>query len=130
MGSANRLLDDFQKVTRTLYGTSEEVSRTMKNLNEITEDSRVSIEDRNTKLRTAANDFMRDIEASTKANGVSKEIDVVLHRAQMKFIQTHLNEIDEGTKTTNRNARALQSSTAKLQKLAENMHNQIRLLNF
>lgn len=128
--SANLLLDEFQRLARTLDGTTQEVNRTMNNLTEITEDTRVSMVDRNAKLRTATQDFMKDIEASAKVNGVAKEIDMDLHRAQMKFIQTHLNEIDEGTKVTDRNVQALQGSTTKLQKLAENMQSQIRLLNF
>jgi len=73
---------------------------------------------------------MKDIETSTKVNGFAKEIDMDLHRAQMKFIQTHLKEIDEGTKVTDRNVQVMQGSTTKLQKLAENMQSQIRLLNF
>lgn len=128
--SANLLLDEFQRLARTLDGTTQEVNRTMNNLTEITEDTRVSMVDRNAKLRNATQDFMKDIETSAKVNGGVKEVDMDLHRAQMKFIQTHLNEIDEGTKATDRNVQALQGSTAKLQKLAENMHSQIRLLNF
>jgi nitrate/nitrite-specific signal transduction histidine kinase len=128
--SANQLLEEFQKLARTLDGTAQEVNRATTGLTEITEGARVSMADRNAKLRTAAQDFMRDIQASSKQNSTGKEIDMDLHRAQMKFIQTHLSEIDEGTQATDRNVRAVQSSTDKLQKLAENMHGQIRLLNF
>ncbi len=128
--SANHLLDEFQKLARTLDGTAQEVNRTMNNLTELTEGTRANMSDRNIKLRNATQDFMKDIEASTKANGVAKEIDMDLHRAQMKFIQSHLTEIDEGTQVTDKNVSALKVSTSKLQKLAENMHSQIRLLNF
>lgn len=128
--SANHLLEEFQRLARTLDGTAQEVNRTTKNLTEITESARLGMTDRNTKLRTAVQDFMRDIEASAKVNGVPIEIDADLHRAQMKFIQTHLSEIDDGKQVTDKNVTALQGSTAKLQKLAENMHNQIKLLNF
>lgn len=128
--STNHLLEEFQRLARTLDGTAQEVNRTTKNLTDITESARLGMADRNTKLRSAVQDFMRDIEASTKVNGVQKEIDADLHRAQMKFIQTHLTEIDDGRLVTDKNVTALQGSTAKLQKLAENMHNQIKLLNF
>jgi methyl-accepting chemotaxis protein len=128
--STNQLLDEFQKLARTLDGTTQEVNRTMKNLTDITTDAKVNLVDRNTKLRNATQDFMRDIEISSKVNGVVKEVDAELHRAQMKFIQSHLSEIDEGTQVTDRNISALQASTNKLQKLAENMRDQIRLLNF
>lgn len=128
--SANNLLEEFQRLARTLDGTAQEVNRTTQNLTEITENARLGMTDRNTKLRTAVQDFMRDIEASTQANGVAKQIDVDLHRAQMKFIQTHLTEIDNGRHATDQNVGALQGTSAKLQKLAENMHNQIKLLNF
>jgi methyl-accepting chemotaxis protein len=72
--AANNLLEEFQKLARTLDGTAQEVSRTSKNLSEIAETARASM--------------------------------------------------------TDSSADALKTSTAKLQKLSENMHNQIRLLNF
>ena len=46
--------------------------------------------DRNTKLRSATQQFMGDIEASAKDKTKAIEVDVELHRAQMKFIQLHL----------------------------------------
>lgn len=73
---------------------------------------------------------MGDIEASAKDKTKAIEVDIELHRAQIKFIQLHLNEIDEGKQATGRKVNALQTSTGKLQKLAENMQGQIRLLNF
>ena len=51
--SANLLLDEFQRLARTLDGTTQEVNRTMNNLTEITENTRVSMVDRNAKLRNA-----------------------------------------------------------------------------
>ena len=86
--------------------------------------------DRNTKLRSATQQFMSDIETSAKDKTKAVEVDVELHRAQMKFIQLHLSEIDDGKQATDHNVTALQTSTAKLQKLAENMQSQISLLNF
>lgn len=127
--ATNNLLEEFQKLARILDGTAQEVNRTTSGLTEVAEGARVNMGDRNTKLRQATQNFMRDIETSAKS-GHAKEVDAELHRAQMKFIQTHLNEIDEGQQITELNARALQTLTSKLQKLAENMHNQIRLLNF
>jgi methyl-accepting chemotaxis protein len=128
--ASNNLLEEFQKLARTLNGTAQEVNRTTNNLNEVTEGARVNMADRNAKLRQATQDFMSEIETSTKANHAVKEVDMDLHRAQMKFIQRHLSEIDEGQQITERNERALQTATTKLQKLVENMHGQIRLLNF
>lgn len=128
--ATNNLLEEFQKLARTLDGTAQEVNRTTSGLTEITESTRVNMVDRNSKLRTATQTFMSEIEASAKAKNMAKEVDVELHRAQMKFIQTHLNEIDDGSQATERNVNALKTSTAKLQKLAENMHSQIKLLNF
>lgn len=128
--ASNNLLEEFQKLARALDGIAQEVNRTTNGLIEVTESARVNMVDRNTKLRQATQDFMSDIEASSKANHAMKEVDMDLHRAQMKFIQRHLSEIDEGQQTTQRNERALQTATIKLQKLAENMHGQIRLLNF
>lgn len=126
--AANNLLEEFQRLALTLDGTAQEVSRTMTTLSDITENTRVSMSGRNTKLRAATQDFMRDIEM---ASGDEKRvIDMPLHRAQMKFIQTHLVEIDEGTIATARSVTALQGSTSKLSSLAENMRTQIRLLNF
>ncbi len=72
--AANNLLEEFQKLARTLDGTAQEVNRTSKNLSEIAETARVNM--------------------------------------------------------TDSSADALKISTTKLQKLAENMHSQIRLLNF
>lgn len=128
--ASNNLLEEFQKLARILDGTAQEVNRTTNGLTEVTESARVNMVDRNAKLRQATQDFLSDIEASTKANHVMKEVDMDLHRAQMKFIQRHLTEIDEGQHTTERNERTLQAAATKLQKLAENMHGQIRLLNF
>ena len=128
--ASNNLLEEFQKLARTLDGTAQEVNRTTNNLTEVTEGARANMADRNAKLRQATQDFMSEIEASTKANNAMKEVDIDLHRAQMRFIQRHLTEIDEGQQITERNERALQTATTKLQKLAENMHGQIRLLNF
>ena len=128
--ASNKLLDEFQKLARTLDGTAQEVNRNTSGLTDVTESARVIMADRNAKLRQATQDFMSDIEASTKANNGIKEVDMELHRAQMKFIQRHLTENDEGQQTAERNERALQSLTTKLQKLAENMRGQIRLLNF
>lgn len=128
--ATNNLLEEFQKLARTLDGTAQEVNRTTSGLTEITETARVNMVDRNSKLRTATQTFMREIEASAKAKNMPKEVDVELHHAQMKFIQTHLSEIDDGSQATDRNVNALKTSTVKLQKLAENMQSQIRLLNF
>ena len=128
--ASNNLLEEFQKLARTLDGTSQEVNRTTKSLIDMTENARLNMIDRNTKLRSATQQFIGDIEASAKDKTKAVEVDVELHRAQIKFIQLHLNEIDEGKQATDRNASALQTSTAKLQKLAENMQGQIRLLNF
>ena len=128
--ATNNLLEEFQKLARTLDGTAQEVNRTTKSLTDITENTRLNMADRNTKLRSATQQFMGDIEAAGKDKTKAIEVDVELYRAQMKFIQLHLNEIDEGKQATDRNVTALQTSTARLQKLAENMHTQIRLLNF
>ena len=106
------------------------MNRTTKSLTDITENARLNMADRNTKLRSATQQFMGDIEAAAKDKTKAIEVDVELHRAQMKFIQLHLNEIDECKQATDRNVNTLQTSTAKLQKLAENMQGQIRLLNF
>ena len=107
------------------------MNRTTKSLTDITENTRLNMVDRNTKLRSATQQFMAaDIEASAKDKTKAIEVEIELHRAQMKFIQLHLNEIDEGKQATDHNVNALQTSTAKLQKLAENMQGQIRLLNF
>jgi methyl-accepting chemotaxis protein len=128
--ATNNLLEEFQKLARTLDGTAQEVNRTSKSLTEITENTRVNMLDRNAKLRDATQIFMLDIQESAKDKNRAIEVDVDLHRAQMKFIQTHLNEIDDGKQAADKNVTALQTTTAKLQKLAENMHSQIRLLNF
>ena len=102
----------------------------MKSLTDITENTRLNMADRNTKLRLATQQFMDDIEASAKDNAKAVEVDIELHRAQMKFIQLHLNEMDDTKQMSDQNVTALQTSTGKLQKLAENMQGQIRLLNF
>lgn len=128
--ATNRLLEEFQKLARTLDGTAQEVNRTTKSLTDITENARLNMIDRNTKLRSATQQFMSNIETSAKDKTKAIEVDVELHRAQMKFIQLHLNEIDEGKQATGHNVTALQTTTGKLQKLAENMQSQIRLLNF
>lgn len=126
----NNLLAEFQKLARTLDGTAQEVNRATNILTEVTESSRVNMLERNAKLRLATQTFMSEIEASTKAKNKAVEIDMDLHRAQMKFIQTHLNEIDDGSQAADRNVNALKTSTTKLQKLAEHMQTQIKLLNF
>lgn len=72
--ATNNLLEEFQKLARTLDGTAQEVNRTSKNLIEIAEGAKVNM-------------------SATSAE-------------------------------------ALKISTTKLQKLADNMHSQIRLLNF
>ena len=72
--ATNNLLEEFQKLARTLDGTAQEVNRTSKNLIEIAEAAKVNM--------------------------------------------------------TATSAEALKTSTTKLQKLADNMHSQIRLLNF
>ena len=128
--AANRLLGEFQNLARTLDGTAQEVNRTMSNLTQVTEDTKTSMTDRNNKLRSATQNFMNDIQTSSKTNEKLAPIDMELHRAQMKFIQSHITEIDEGTQATERSVKLLQNATAKLQKLADNMHSQIRLLNF
>ena len=128
--ATNNLLEEFQKLARTLDGTAQEVNRTAKSLTDITENTRLNMADKNTKLRLATQQFMADIEASAKDKTKAIEVDIELHRAQMKFIQLHLNEIDDTKQTSDQNVTALQTSTGKLQKLAENMQGQIRLLNF
>ncbi|MGQ0442250.1 MAG: hypothetical protein ACT4OH_02220 [Methylophilaceae bacterium] len=128
--ATNHLLGEFQHLARTLDGTAQEVNRTMTNLSRVTEDTKASMADRNVKLRSATQKFMEDIQTSSKENEKLVSMDMELHRAQMKFIQSHMTEIDEGTQATERSVKSLQSATAKLQELAENMHSQIRLLNF
>ena len=88
--ATNNLLEEFQKLARTLDGTSQEVNRTSKSLTDITETARLNMADRNTKLRSATQQFKGDIEASAKDKTKAIEVDVELHRAQMKFIQLHL----------------------------------------
>ena len=128
--ATNNLLEEFQKLARTLDGTAQEVNRTTKNLTDMTENTRLNMVDRNAKLRLATQQFMGDIQASAKDKSTAMEVDIELHRAQMKFIQLHLNEIDDGKQASDHHVIALQTSTLKLQKLAENMQGQIRLLNF
>ena len=128
--ATNNLLEEFQKLARTLDGTAQEVNRTAKNLTDMTEKSRLNMVDKNAKLRLATQQFMGDIQASVKNKTTAIEVDIVLHRAQIQFIQSHLNEIDDGKQATDQHVTALQTSTLKLQKLAENMQGQIRLLNF
>jgi methyl-accepting chemotaxis protein len=126
----NNLLEEFQKLARTLDGTAQEVNRATNQLTEITESAKLNMVNRNSKLRTATQIFMGEIEASTRAKNIAKEVDLELHRAQMKFVQTHLKEIDDGSQTADHSVNALKTSTIKLQKLAENMQGQIKLLNF
>ena len=128
--TTNNLLQEFQKLARTLDGTAQEVNRTAKSLTDITENTRLNMADRNTKLRLATQQFMGDIEASAKDKAKAIEVDIELHRAQMKFIQLHLNEIDDTKQASAQNVTALHTSTGNSQKLAENMQGQIRLLNF
>lgn len=128
--STNRLLEEFQKMTHTLYGTSQEVNRTINNLTDISETTRNSIEQRSSKLRDTVLSFMTEIEQPSNPNDIYKNIEIDNHRAQLKFIQTHLKDIDEGTQATYKNTETLKNETEKLQKLADNMVEQIRLLNF
>ena len=128
--AANKLLEEFQRLARTLDRTAQEVSRTMTTLSSVTEGTHVSMTGRNSKLRAATQDFMGDIEAASQSTEAMRESDIKLHRAQVKFIPTHLTEIDDGTLVTERNVSALQGSVAKLRTLADNMRVQIRLLNF
>jgi methyl-accepting chemotaxis protein len=121
--SANNLIAEFQQLARTLDGTAQEVNRTTSSLTS-------NMADRNANLRQATEDFMREVEASTKASAGVKEDDMDLHRSQMKFIQAHLNEINQGIKMAESNEQSVLSATAELEKLAENMQSQIRLLNF
>lgn len=124
--AANNLLAEFQRLALTLDGTAQEVSRTMNTLSSVTDDTLTSTTERNKKLRVATQDFLKDIEmASSK-----QQIDSQLRQAQLKFIQTHLGEIDDGRLVMERNVASLQGSTSKLHLLAENMRNQIRMLNF
>lgn len=106
------------------------MNRIAKSLTDITENTRLNMADRNTKLRLATQQFMGDIEASAKDKAKAIEVDIELHRAQMKFIQLHLNEMDDTKQASAPNVTALHTSTGNLQKLAENMQGQIRLLNF
>ncbi len=126
----DNLLEKFQKLALTQDGTGQEVSHTIKILTDITKNARLNMADRNTKLRSATERFMGNIEASAKDKTKAIGVDIQLHRAQMKFVQLHLNEIDDSKQATDCNVNALQTSTGKLQKLAENMQGQIRLLNF
>ena len=119
--ATNNLLEEFQKLARILDGTAQEVNRTTKSLIDITENARLNMADRNTKLRSATQQFMGDIKVSAKDKTKAIGVDIELHRSQMKFIQLHLNEIDEGKQATDRKVNALQIFTGKLQKLAENM---------
>ena len=121
-------MEEFQKLALTLDGTAQEVNRTMSKLTEVTESARVGMGERNNNLRSATQAFMQEIEAATRTD--AQKIDPHIYRAQMKFIQTHLSEIDSGTVATETNVKNLQNSTTKLKDLAENMRTQIRLLNF
>ncbi|MGB2833358.1 MAG: hypothetical protein WBC07_10430 [Methylotenera sp.] len=127
--STNKLLEAFQRLARTLDQSAQEVSRNTHQLSEFTESARTSVENRNSNLRSATQEFLRGIEASTKLGGV-KQVDIELHRAQMKFIQSHLTEIDAGTQANDRNVKVVHGTTEKLQKLVDQMHDQIRTLNF
>ncbi len=128
--ATNNLLEEFQKLARTLDGTAQEANRTAKNLTDMTKNTRLNMVDRNAKLHLATQHFMGDIQASVKDKTTEMEVNIELHRAQIQFIQSHLNEIDDGNQATDQHVTALQTSTLKLQKLAENMQGQIRLLNF
>jgi methyl-accepting chemotaxis protein len=130
VNSTNHLLEEFQKLTHTLYGTSEEMTSTLKGLTDISEMNSSNSSDRENKLKRAVINFMDDIKFSPKTNDVLEGVDIELHRTQLKFIQSHLKDIDEDTQATLRNTEVLRKSTLKLQKLADNMHNQIRSFNF
>ena len=113
--ATNNLLEEFQKLARTLDGTAQEINRTSKSLTDITENAHLNMADRNTKLRSATQQFMGDIEASAKDKTKAIGVDIELHRAQMKFVQLHLNKTDEDKQATDRNVNDLQTSTGKLQ---------------
>ena len=126
--AANNLLQEFQQLALTLDVTAQEVSRATTTLNDVADNARVGMTARNSKLRAATQDFMKDIEVASV--NTKHEIDMQLHHAQMKFIQTHIVEIDEGTVATERNVTALKGSISKLSDLSDHMRAQIRLLNF
>jgi methyl-accepting chemotaxis protein len=130
VNSTNHLLEEFQKLTHTLYGTSEELTRTLKNLTDTSEMTSANSFERNNKLKSAVMNFMDDIKFTSKTNGAFNGIDIELHRAQIKFIQSHLKDIDDETNATTSHAEILRNSALKLQKLADNMHSQIRSFNF
>jgi methyl-accepting chemotaxis protein len=128
--AANHLLAEFQQLARTLDGTAQNVNRTTNALTKVTRDARASMAERNANLRGATEDFMREVAASSKQNTGAKEADMDLHQSQMKFIDAHLKEINQGIKMNENNEKAVLSATTELEKLAENMQSQIRLLNF
>jgi methyl-accepting chemotaxis protein len=130
VNSTNHLLEEFQKLTHTLYETSGELTRTINNLTDTFEMSITHSSERNNKLKSAVINFMDDIKFTSKTNGAFEGIDIELHRAQLKFIQSHLKDIDDEANATNHQTEVLRKSALKLHKLADNMHSQIRSFNF
>ncbi len=127
--STNKLLEAFQKLALGLDQSAQELNRTTNKLASFTENAQASVVERNVNLRGATQDFLREIEVSAKLKG-AKEVDKDLHMAQMKFIQSHLTEIDAGTKANDHNVQVVKNATDHLKKLVDLMHGKIRELNF
>ncbi len=127
--STNKLLEAFQKLALGLDQSAQELNRTANKLASFTENAQASVVERSVNLRGATQDFLREIEVSAKLKG-AKEVDKDLHMAQMKFIQSHLTEIDAGTKANDHNVKVVKNATDHLKKLVDLMHGKIRELNF
>ncbi|HSI44352.1 MAG TPA: HAMP domain-containing protein [Methylotenera sp.] len=126
--ASNDLLEEFQRLARTLDGTAQEVIRTMNNLTDITAKTKNTMELRNHHLKKATQDFLAEIESSTSSTQLTQNSD--LYKAQLKFIQAHLSEIDLSASANTHNVSLFEVNTTKLNELAEHMRSQIKLLNF
>lgn len=123
--ASNDLLEEFQRLAKTLDGTAQEVSRTMNNLTDITAKTKNTMELRNHHLKKATQNFLGEIQSSAE---VTQNSD--LYKAQLRFIQAHLDEIDTSANANAQNVSLFEVNTTKLRELSEHMRSQIKQLNF
>lgn len=128
--ATNKLIEELQGLAVALHRISGEVSSTSSNLAKITDSAKKGMVETNARLIETTKNLMREIQIGANSSTSLSSDEMRIYNAQIKFIQNHMIEINEGKQNTEKNISNLEIESGKLNKLLDSMFAQIRRLHY
>lgn len=128
--ATNKLIEELQVLAIALHRISGEVSSTNTNLAKITDNAKKGMIETNVRLIDTTKELMKEIQTGTNSSKSLNADEMRIYSAQIKFIQNHMIEINEGKLNTEKNISNLEIESDKLNKLLDTMFEQIRRLHY